>query len=213
MTTERPGIVEGLERIRGRALTTEEANRILGMQRLLNIQDNDALWTVLLALEHYQQLYEDMPPRIEAAGHVAVAAIKETADAVAAAAAESAKQELAGELAESVRDIANQTARKQQWHWITAGLIAASVCTVSAGCLGFARGKETGVAIGYAAAHSEATAAAWGASPDGRLAYRLTEVGSLQQLAHCSMPGWVMSNGVCFAKPAEDGTLYGWRLP
>ena len=98
----KPGIVEVMEQVRGRELTDEEANRLLHMQRLLGIDNNDALWVVMLALEHYQQLYEAMPRRIEAAGEVAVKRVKETADAVAAAAAATAQSELSGELARSV---------------------------------------------------------------------------------------------------------------
>ena len=107
----KPGIVEVMESMRGRELTDAEANRLLHMQRLLGIDNNDALWLVMLALEHYQQLYEAMPPRIEAAGEVAVKRVKETADAVAAAAAATAQSELSGELARSVREVANQTAQ------------------------------------------------------------------------------------------------------
>ena len=45
------------------------------------------------------------------------------------------------------------------------------------------------------------------------LAYRMAEAGSLQQVARCTQPGWQVSKGVCFAKPAGDGNLYGWQLP
>lgn len=209
----KPGIVEVMESMRGRELTEAEANRLLHMQRLLGIDNNDALWVVMLALEHYQQLYEEMPPRIEAAGEVAVKRVKETADVVAAAAAATAQSELSGELARSVREVANQTARKQQWQWITAGLIAAAVSTVCAGWIGFDKGTTAGVAIGYQEARSEAAAASWGASPDGRLAYRMAEAGSLQQVARCTQPGWQVSNGGCYPKAAPDGNLYGWKLP
>ena len=209
----KPGIVEVMESMRGRELTDAEANRLLHMQRLLGIDNNDALWVVMLALEHYQQLYEAMPPRIEAAGEVAVKRVKETADAVAAAAAATAQSELSGELARSVREVANQTARKQQWQWIAAGLIVSAVSTVCAGWMGFDKGKAAGVALGYQEARSEAAAASWGATPDGRLAYRMAEAGSLQQVARCTQPGWQASNGACYPKAAADGNLYGWKLP
>ena len=151
----KPGIVEVMESMRGRELTDAEANRLLHMQGLLGIENNDAIWVMMLAMEHYQQLYEAMPPRIEAAGEVAVKRVKETADAVAAAAAATAQSELSGELARSVREVANQTARKQQWQWITVGLIVAAVSTVCAGWMGFDKGKTTGVALGYQEARSE----------------------------------------------------------
>ena len=213
MSTNKPDIVAIIEDIRGRELSAEEAERILRVQHILNIRDNDALWGVIVALEHYQRMYEDIPPQVEAAGRVAVAVVRETADAIAAAAAETAKMELAGELATSVREVANQTARKQQWQWVTAGLIAAAMSTVAAGWTGFSRGQESGVAVGYHQAHTEAVAATWGASPGGRLAYRMEEAGSLQQVARCTQPGWEVSNGVCYPHQASDGKIYGWKLP
>ncbi|WP_298702105.1 DUF6753 family protein [uncultured Variovorax sp.] len=209
----KPGIVEVMERLRGRELTDEEAGRLLHMQNLLGIDTNDALWVVMVALEHYQQLYEAMPRRIAAAGEMAVKQVKETADAVAAAAAASAQDDLSRELARSVKEVASQTARKQQWQWVAAGLTVAAVSTASAGWMGFARGHEAGLALGYQEARNESAAAAWGATPDGRLAYRMANVGSLQQVARCTQPGWQVSDGVCFPKPAGDGNLYGWRLP
>lgn len=213
MSTYKPEIVAMFEDIRGRELSEEEAERILRVQHILNIKENDALWAVIVALEHYQGLYQDIPPQVEAASRVAVAVIKETADSVAAAAAWSAKSELAGELAKSVREVANQTARKQQWQWITAGLVAAAVSTVAAGWTGFSRGQESGVAEGYHQAHTEAAAATWGASPEGRLGYRMANVGSLQQVARCTQPGWQVSDGVCYPYAAGDGKIYGWKLP
>lgn len=213
MSEHKHEIVAMIEEIRGRELGDEEAERILRVQNILNIKENDALWGVIVALELYQRLYEDIPPRVEAAGRVAVAVIKETADSVSAAAAWSAKSELASELAKSVREVANQTARKQQWQWIAAGLIAAAVSTVAAGWTGFSRGQESGVAEGYHQAHTEAAAATWGASPEGRLGYRMANVGSLQQVARCTQPGWQVSDGVCYPYAAGDGKIYGWKLP
>lgn len=213
MSTYKPEIISMFEEIRGRELGDEEAERILRVQHILNIKENDALWAVIIALEHYQGLYQDIPPQVEAAGRVAVAVIKETADSVAAAAAWSAKSELAGELATSVREVANQTARKQQWQWVAAGLFIAALATLAAGWMGFSRGKESGVAIGYNEARSESAAASWAASPDGRRAYRMAEMGSLQQVARCTQPGWQASDGVCYPHITEDGKIYGWKLP
>jgi hypothetical protein len=44
---------------------------VLRMRRVsgaLNLRDNDALWSVLVMLEHYGRLYETMPERIQLAG-------------------------------------------------------------------------------------------------------------------------------------------------
>ena len=38
-----------------------------------------------------------------------------------------------------------------------------------------------------------------------------SQTGSLASLAKCDRPGWYVEKGVCYVKPASDGT-YGWRL-
>ncbi|WP_321943818.1 hypothetical protein [Paraburkholderia tropica] len=52
---------------------------LLRMRRVsaaLNLRDNDALWSVLAALEYYVRLYEAMPERIRQAGAVGVDAAR-----------------------------------------------------------------------------------------------------------------------------------------
>jgi hypothetical protein len=44
---------------------------LLRMRRVsgaLNLRDNDALWSMIVALEYYARLYEAMPDRIRRAG-------------------------------------------------------------------------------------------------------------------------------------------------
>lgn len=206
-------VVKTFERLWNRKASEEEARRLHHIQNIIGIRSNDAIWALMLALEHYQQLYQQMPQKIEDAGRVAVNQIKDTAMIVAASAAVEAKQELAGELAKVVQDVADRSARKQHWQWIGVGLSCATMGIIGTGWTAFERGREAGVGIGYQEARTEGAAAAWGASPDGRLAFRMAQAGSLQYLARCSQPGWEVSNGVCFAKVGKDGNLYGWRVP
>lgn len=206
-------IVESFERIWRRKATAEEAERLHLVQNMLGVRDNDALWVVILALEHYQQLYVAMPSKIEAAGRVAVAEVKETAERIANTAAQLAHNDLVASLGKAVNHVAAQAARKQQWQWLSAGICAMAAALSLTGWLTFAQGKEAGIGIGYQAARVETAAAAWGNSPEGKLAYRMSQLDSFQQVARCARPGWEVSNGVCFAKTAKDGNIYGWRIP
>lgn len=49
----------------GREPTAEELARLQRLQSALNIKDNDALFSVLIAFESYLQLYGEVPKAIE----------------------------------------------------------------------------------------------------------------------------------------------------
>ncbi len=93
------------------------------------------------------------------------------------------------------------------------GIGTAAITLVITGCLAFRQGKEAGLGEGYEVARHEAAAASWANTPEGQLAYRLALVGSLQQVAKCSEPGWKISKGACLPYSAPDGNLHGWVIP
>lgn len=49
----------------GRQPTEAEQKRLFQVKNALNIHDNDAIWLILMAFEHYNMLYEQYPQRIE----------------------------------------------------------------------------------------------------------------------------------------------------
>lgn len=212
-TPNKLGIVESFERIWKREATAEEAERLHLVQSTLGVRDNDAIWVVMIALEHYQQLYQAMPRQIEEAGRTAIGEVRQTAERVANTAAQLAHNDLVASLGDAVNAVAASAARKQQWVWLAAGIGVAAIALALTSVLTYQQGKEAGKEAGYREARVEGAAAAWGGTPEGRLAYRMVQAGSLQQVARCNQPGWEVSNGVCFAKAAKDGNLYGWSLP
>ena len=76
-------------------------------------------------------------------------------------------------------------------------------------------GHEAGYNIGYGTGYDEAkdekAAANWANTPEGKLAYRFAQTGSLGSLAKCDSPCWYIEKGACYVKPASNGT-YGWKL-
>lgn len=154
-----------------------------------------------------------MPERIEDAAKTAVTEAKEAAERVAATAAELAHSDLVEQLGNAVSKVASDTARKEQWRALTLGIGVATIAILVTGWLSFSTGKEAGVNTGYRIARHEDAAASWANTPEGQLAYKLALVGSLQQLARCSQPGWRVSKGACLPFSADDGTLHGWMIP
>lgn len=132
------------------------------------------------------------------------------------ASAEAAKADLAQAVAAAAQEVAHNTSAKQMWQWAAGCIAVAFLCVGLFGWYMHSSGKDSGCQAGYGAGYTEAkdekAAAAWANTPEGRLAYRFAQTGSLASLAKCDRPGWYVEKGVCYVKPASDGT-YGWRLP
>jgi hypothetical protein len=117
------------------------------------------------------------------------------------------------QLGEAVNKVATDSARKQQWKALAIGIGAAAITILVTGWLAFSQGKEAGFGAGFKAARHEAAAASWANTPQGQVAYRLALVGSLEQVARCTGPGWKVKNGACLPYPDSDGSLHGWMMP
>lgn len=51
--------------------TEDDKIRLMSVQKALRLPDDDPLWTILVALDYYQKLYEEAPARILEATHTA----------------------------------------------------------------------------------------------------------------------------------------------
>lgn len=193
--------------------TQEEVDRLARVMNVLDVRENDAIMVLMIVLEFYNGLYSSMPGRIEVAAKTAVRETQETTRRVAATAAQLAHSDLVEQLGKAVNQVASDTAKKQQWKALAIGIGAASISLLMTGWMAFDQGKEAGYGAAIKVARNESAAATWANTPEGQLAYRLALVGSLQQVARCSAPGWKVKNGACLPYPDADGSLHGWALP
>lgn len=193
--------------------TQEEVDRLVRVMNVLDVRENDAIMVLMIVLEFYNGLYSSMPGRIEVAAKTAVRETQETTRRVAATAAQLAHSDLVEQLGKAVNQVASDTAKKQQWKALAIGIGAASISLLITGWMAFDQGKEAGYGAAIKVARNESAAATWANTPEGQLAYRLALVGSLQQVARCSAPGWKVKNGACLPYPDADGSLHGWALP
>lgn len=193
--------------------TQEEVDRLARVMNVLDVRENDAIMVLMIVLEFYNGLYSSMPGRIEVAAKTAVRETQETTRRVAATAAQLAHSDLVEQLGKAVNQVASDAAKKQQWKALAIGIGAASISLLITGWMAFDQGKEAGYGAAIKVARNESAAATWANTPEGQLAYRLALVGSLQQVARCSAPGWKVKNGACLPYPDADGSLHGWALP
>lgn len=205
--------------VAGREPTDREIQRLLQIQKELDIRDNDALMTALFALEHYTTLYDAIPDRISATMEDATSHARVRAQAVLNEAIAGAVPRLTDAVIDTAEEMAGYRARKKQAQWI---MVAVTVCAL---------GVLASVTVGYwigskdvaterqaaylAGAQSNLDAqalAAWGNTREGQIGYRLARSGSLAMLGSCSGAGWQRKDGWCFPTAKDDGTVTPWPL-
>lgn len=209
-------VTVAFEKLLGRQPSSKERENLYRVREALGIKDNDALWLIIIALEHYQTLYGRFPAAITEAAKATLAEAKAAATAQAHAAASEAKRDLAEAVARTAHDIAKQVATTRMFRW-AAGCTAVVVITITGvGWFSYAQGRSSGLARGWAEGRrdtqDEQARASWANTPEGQVAYGLAQAGSLRELATCGGRGWQVKNGVCFPH-GERGNVYGWRIP
>ena len=112
----------------GEALGSDERERLLLLQKALEVHDNDALWAVLIALQYHVRLYEKIPDRIADAAEEAVKQVRETAKMTTQAAAAEVLRTLAQEVSRTASAIASRVHGRELAQW-------AVIATFVLGCV------------------------------------------------------------------------------
>ena len=134
------GLSSSFERLVGRKPSDGQRRHLYEVKEALQIGDNDALWSVLAALEHYEGLYSEHPARIAEVTRRALADVQRGFAEAAKVEARRAQRKLAELVAASAMKIADQRTRvaRQQ------GVAVAAAASVLFGALcltmGFALG-------------------------------------------------------------------------
>ena len=199
----------------GRQPTDKEKQDLYRVRDALKLKATDAVWLLLMALQHYETLYRRYPALIaEAAKEVTEGRPRDGRLAQARAAAADTTKALAqcgGGSSDRVGEESSRSAAVE----VGDGLLPERRSYASRRSAGgrTGAGERTGYAIGYEAARNKyenaAAMASWANTPDGRLAYGLAKGGSLRELATCSGRGWVQREGMCY----PSSKTHGWRLP
>lgn len=210
---------DSFSKLLGRQPSDTERQQLYRVRDALGLKNNDAVWLILMALQHYQDLYERFPKVIAECAKETLINFKATADATARASTGEAKADLAKAVASAAHEVAHNTSAKLMWQWAGGCIAVAFVSLGSIGWYAHSSGKDSGYQAGYGVGYTEAkdekAAAAWANTPEGRMAYRFAQSGELQRLARCQGKGWKVEKGnVCypFALSATEGT-FGWTMP
>ena len=170
---------ESFEKLLDRQPTDGERQRLYRARDALNIKPTDAVWTLLMVLEHYQTMYEEIPRQIAEAARNATETIRVTAEAQAKAAREETKKGLMKAVTEAVRATAKQHARAEHFKWVSAAVSIVSIMFLAVGWGENRRGQAQGLAAGESRAKAECAYAtklsSWALTPDGTRAYESGE--------------------------------------
>jgi len=195
--------------------TDGDRQRLYRARDALNIKPTDAVWRLLMVLEHYQTMYEKIPHQIADAARNATETIRVTAEAQAKAAREETKKGLMKAVTEAVQATAKQFARAEHFKWVSAAVSIVAITVLAAGWGENRRGQAQGFAAGESSAKAECAYATkvstWALTPDGVRAYELERLGSLHDLVSCSGRGLDRKGEWCVAQP-ERGKSYRWRI-
>ena len=196
--------------------TDGERQRLYRARDALNIKPTDAVWRLLMVLEHYQTMYEKIPHQIAEAALNATDTIRVTAEAQAKAAREETKKGLMKAVTEAVQATAKQYARAEHFKWVSVAVSIVAITVLAVGWGENRRGQAQGFAAGGSSAKAECAHAtklsSWALTPGGARAYELEKLGSLHDLVSCSGRGLERKGDWCVTQP-ERGKPYRWRVP
>ena len=207
---------DAFARLLARQPTDAERQRLYQVRDALDLKNNDALWMVLIALQNYDTMYERFPEMIKQAAAHTLLEFQKTANSTLDSTKAAAKADLAKAVAATASSVARLTIVRQAAIWMA---ICLSVCGTVFGVFGwsvhksaFQAGLDKGYAMAYISAKDEKAAASWANTPQGKAAYELAIAGSIENLKECDRPGWKNVQGICYVRPASDGSIYGWRI-
>ena len=202
--------------ISGSEPTPHQVQRVQAIAHALDIPNSDPQLPILVALDQYHSVFGELPEKMKVA-----------ADAVAKEAAENTKHQVNLGLVEAIHnmgpqigdalvDHAKALSQVDRAKWIGGMVVVVVMVLTAFGWLVHESGKDSGYQAGFGRGYTEAkdekAAAAWANTPEGKLAYRFAQTGSIASLAKCDKPGWYIEKGVCYVKQTSEG-IYGWRLP
>ena len=183
----------------------------------LKLKSTDAVWMLLMALQHYKALYEEIPARIAAA----VRDVTKGARAAAEADAKAAQEETKRALMDAVRHAAVRSAEAAagaqlaRWVSIAAGVICIGLLLMGWAAFdhGYGKGKAVGEDGALRTCGALVALSSWATTPDGQLAYGLSKAGGLSDVARCSGRGMVPRDGWCTVQSERGKALARWPLP
>lgn len=137
---------DSFTKLLGRQPTDPERQRLYHVKDALGIKSNDAIWLILMALEHYHSLYEEFPQKIANAAHDSVSGVERTAEAVLKATSSATVDSITHQLANSATKLASEMTATQKLRWFFIGGLTIAALFTGAITYFYEQGKQAGYA-------------------------------------------------------------------
>ena len=124
-------VFSAFEKLLGRTATEAERVQLRKIRDALDLRDNDALWSVLFALQYYDSLYRQFPKAIAAEATKILAETRAASEAVMRANVASAQADLARAVALTAQGVAQSVARRWQLQWTIIGAAVGAIIFAS----------------------------------------------------------------------------------
>lgn len=225
-------IEDAFTKLLGRQATDEERMRLYRTRDALGLQDNDALWLLLIGLQYHQIQYEAMPGQIAREVNGILANAKKTAETEMMGTAVKIHGELVQSVANTAKDVANATAGKSMAQWALGAFGGAALVIIGALWFGhnwgYSAGKSEAATVAawmttapgqaaYRAFLDDPVAAEWAGTRAAQVAFKLSKTDDLVAIAKCDRKGWtkeVRPEGTTVCVPRPDGkNIWGWTVP
>lgn len=208
----------------GKQPTEAARQRLHRMKKALRLKDDDAMWTILIALESYQELYEEMPDRITAKADELLSSLKTASAAIAAASMAEQQKKLSAAIAEATLKTAEEVgarqssvAKKEASQWIIAATAMSVFCATVLSILMYRWGDTNGYIAGKAAGYVAARTA------EGEAGFKKGRVAGYEEAkAEKAAAAWANTNegklAQALSKAGASMTQFarctgkGWRI-
>ena len=143
----------------GRQPSDAEIQELYRVRDALGLRNNDSLWLVLLALQHYKTQYEKIPSEITQATADITARVSAATKEEAKASIHAMKAELMNAVTDAANQVANgaahQAAVKVKTQWLVGCVVALTIGLAVTGWFAFQAGAKHGWGQGYQQMHAE----------------------------------------------------------
>ena len=201
-------LMELYRELHGEPMPDEVQVRLLKIEKAMGIRDNDALWSILLAMDYYYRLYFEFPERIKGKTKEALDEIRKAHQPTINASVQTireAEAQARSSLAQAVPGIVDRAIEKTRLEtleyaltlkarkWIVIGLTAGILGLSVTGLVAYDRGKSEGYAEALPVAEF------------------------IGHFVNCDEPGWKIGTSksgdkICSPFPDADQETYGWKI-
>lgn len=147
---------DSFAKLLGTQPTDKDRNDLYRVRDALGLKSNDALWLVLMALQHYQSQYEKVPARIEDAARRTLQNFGNAADAMAKATTESARRQVADAAARAAWDVVRKVETRERLKWFCTTIVTCVMMVAALASFMYFMGPEAGYGLGYVKGYAAA---------------------------------------------------------